>query len=411
MTDERNDHNMDRPGLLTRFRQDRPKLFQLVVTLLIIFVGITIFKVMMATKKEVARRDFRIPEPVVSVLKAEPSARKVVISGEGTVTPLRSIDLVPQVGGKVLYVSSALVDGGSFAKDDVLLRIDPVDYELAVKSAQARVKDLESKLQIMDEEAEIAVEEWRLSRDEENAGSPPPLVAKIPQLAAAEAALEAGRADLEKAGLNLERTSMKAPFDGIVSRKNIDLGQFVPVGAPLGSIFSTEAAEISVPLATEELSWLSIPGFTSDDEEGSPAMVYAEIAGQTLSWKATVMRAEGILDERTRMINVVVRIDQPYSARPPLAMGLFAKVEISGHEIENSVLLPRSAVHDNNSVWILEGEDRLRFRKVVLTRYEGDMALIESGIEFGDKVILTPIKVVTDSMQVRLRGRKGSAKR
>ncbi|MCK4538789.1 MAG: efflux RND transporter periplasmic adaptor subunit [Candidatus Krumholzibacteria bacterium] len=402
---------MDRPGLLTRFRQDRPKLFHLTAALFIILVGMTVFKVMMATKKEVVRRDFRIPAPVVSVLKAEPSPRKVIVSGEGTVSPLRSIDLVPQVGGKVIYISPALVDGGEFTENDILLKIDPIDYELAVKSAKARVKDLESKLQMMAEEAEIAVEEWRLSRDEENAGSPPPLVAKIPQLAAAEAALEAGLADLEKAGLNLERTSLKAPFGGIVSRKNIDLGQFVPVGMSLGSIFSTEAAEISVPLATEELRWLSIPGFTGDEVEGSPAVVYAEIAGQALRWKATVMRAEGILDERTRMINVVVRIDQPYSARPPLAMGLFARVEIYGHEIENSLLIPRSAIHDNDSVWILEGKDRLRFRKIVLARYEGDRALISSGIEPGEKIILTPLRVVTDSMQVRLRGGKGPAKR
>jgi RND family efflux transporter MFP subunit len=286
----------------------------------------------------------------------------------------------------------------------VLLRIDPVDYQLALTLAQARVKDSESKLKVAEEEAAVSREEWQLlyEADPQNKQIPA-LVAKEPQLAAAKAKLAADHADLQKAKLNLERTEIKAPFDGRVAEENVDIGQYVSTGQPLATLFSTNQAEIVVPFENEDLYWFHVPGFTPGNERGSVVSVSTRIAGRESFWPGRVVRAEGKLDERTRMINVVIRVDKPYETKPPLAAGLFVTVEIKGRTLENALMLPRSALRENNIVWVVDENGQLTFRKVSVARLTSDAVLVEGGLKDGEMVVVSSLKAVTDGMQVRFR--------
>ena len=374
------------------------------VVVVVIGLGVVGFLALTASKPQLKRTKPPVPVPIVRVAKIKTGPQAVTIRGEGTVRPLREIELVPQVGGKIVYVSPVMVDGGEFKKGDVLLHIDPLDYQLAVTLARAKVKDAESRLKVAEEEAASAIEEWRLiyrnSKDVDKA--PPALVAKEPQLAAARARLAADRADLQKAKLHLKRTELKAPFDGRVSDESVDIGQYVSVGRKLASLFSTRAAEIVIPLDDESLYWFDVPGFTPGNGDGSSVRVIARIAGRDLNWSGKIMRAEGKLDERTRMVNVVVRVEKPYATKPPLIAGLFATVEIKGHTLENAAVIPRSALRENNIVWIVDDSGQLIFRKVEVARLGTNQAILRSGLEDGDRVVTSGLKAVTDGMQVRI---------
>jgi RND family efflux transporter MFP subunit len=341
---------------------------------------------------------------MVSVARIKARPQVVIIRGEGTVRPLREIQLVPQVNGKVVFVSRALVNGGEFQKGDVLLRIDPVDYQLAVTLAQAWVKDSESKLKVAEEEAAVSREEWQLlyKADPKN-NQIPALVAKEPQLAASRAKLAADRADLQKAKLHLERTEIKAPFDGRVDEENVDIGQYVATGQALATLFSINQAEIVVPFEDEDLYWFHVPGFTPGDESGSVVSVSTRVAGRESFWPGRVVRAEGKLDERTRMINVVIRVNKPYETKPPLAAGLFVTVEIKGRTLENAVMLPRAALRENNVVWVVDKNGQLTFRKVSVARLTTDAVLLDGGLKGGEMVVISSLKAVTDGMKVRFR--------
>ena len=359
--------------------------------------------VLTASKAELKKRRSSAPIPLVRTIRVTAGPHSVTIQGEGTVRPLQEIQLVPEVDGKVVYMSPALVDGGEFSKGDTLLRIDPVDYQLAVTLAEAKVKDAESNLQLAAEEAAAAEEEWRMlySGNSEADPEPPPLVAKEPQLAAAQARLEADKADLRKAQLNLERTELIAPFDGRVSQENVDLGQYVSPGQSLATLYSTEAAEIVIPLEHESLFWFHVPGFTEGEGSGSPARVRAAIGGREMSWAGEVVRAEGKLDERTRMINVIVLVDKPFATRPPLAMGLFVTIEIEGQHLPKAAVLPRPVLHEDNVVWVIDEDDRLRFRNVDVARVQGDEVIVASGLKDGERIVITPLRAVTDGMAIR----------
>lgn len=381
----------------------KKRLLQIIVTLVLLALGVFGMQTITASRQEVKRRKPPTPAPTVRVMDVRTKSHRVIIEGEGTVRPLDEIRLVPQVGGKVISVSPALVNGGRFSKGDVLLRIDPVDYQLALALAEAKVKDGESRLQIAQEESAAAKEEWRINHPGGSTKNldPPPLVAKEPQLAAAHAMLEAYRADLKKARLSLERTILKAPFDGRVSQENVGVEQFISPGQVLATLYSTEAVEVVVPLEDRDTFWFHIPGFSPGRGPGAAAEVLAQMTGRAISFDGRVVRAEGQIDPKTRMFPVVVRVERPYAKRPPLAVGLFVTVHIKGSVLPESVLIPRSSLHQDNIVWIVDQDGHLRFQKVKVARYQGTRVLIRNGLKTGDHIVISPMEAVTDGMTVR----------
>jgi multidrug efflux pump subunit AcrA (membrane-fusion protein) len=171
----------------------------------------------------------------------------------------------------------------------------------------------------------------------------------------------------------------------------------------VATLFSTKAAEIVVPLEDESLFWIDVPGFTTDRGPGADVIVSARFAGQDVRWQGRVVRAEGKLDERTRLVEVVVRVDSPYATRPPLAVGLFVTVEIIGKRLEQAAVIPRPALRADDMVWIVDRDGRLSFRKVKVARLTADTALIESGLKNGDLVVTSGLKAVTEGMRVRFK--------
>lgn len=374
------------------------KIVHVLLALAVLVVGIAGLKALLASKKEMKKTVPPPPIPVVRTMAVKMKAHEVVLLGQGTVAPEKEIQVVPQVAGKIVRVSDALVNGGAFQKGDLLLAIDPADYEIAVTLAEARLKDAESKFQLAEEEAASARWEWRQFNPE---GEPPPLVAKEPQLAAARALLAAERANLEKARLDLSRTRIHAPFSGRVAQESADVGQYVSPGQVLANIYSIEAAEISVPMEGKDLFWFHVPGFTPGDGPGAAAIVKGSIAGKAVTMEGVVVRSEGRLDAATRMVKVIVRVENPYDRLPPLANGLFVQVEIQGRRIENAAPIPRAAVRAGGTVWVVNPEGILSFRNIEIARYDTDSALVTGGLVDGEEIVISPIKAVSDGMKVR----------
>jgi len=383
--------------------EKKNRLLKFVVPVFLVAIGVVGFRALTASKTPPAKRTPPVPVHLVRVQEIETGPQQMIIPAQGTVKPLREIQLLPQVSGKVVSVSSSMVDGGEFEKGDLLISIDPEDYQLALALAESQVSSAESQLKLMEEEAAVAKEEWQEAYEDaaESPLQPPPLVAKEPQLKAARARLAADRANMKRALLNLERTKLYAPFSGRVSNKRVDIGQYIAPGQALATLYSTEMAEIVLPMENEALYWFHVPGLTPGDAAGSQADVIADMAGRTRTWEGTVVRAEGKLDERTRMINVIVRVDKPYAQKPPLAVGLFVAVRINGLTVPNGAVVPRSALHADQTAWVLDG-GRLRFRKVNVARYVGDQAVVTEGLADGDQLIVTLLDTATDGMKVRV---------
>lgn len=417
-----------------------------VVALIVVVVGLVGFKVLKSSKDDLGRQKPEAPLPMVRVVPVRVGPVDMVLTGNGTAQALTESHIVPQVSGQVVRMSDSFVNGGAFKKGERMLTIEPRDYEIAVTLAGASVKDAESSYEMAQQESQAARREWQRIHPDQPV---PSLVAKEPQLAAALANLEAKQASLEKARLNLERTHIVAPFACRISAESVDVGQYVSPGQVLATIYAVDAAEIVMPMDDDDLQWFAVPGFTTEAETGAAVAVRARVAGRDMSWPGRVVRAEGTISEQTRMVNVVVRVDDPYATQPPLAVGQFVTVDISGGALSHATVIPRAALHGAKTVWVIEPIEtspadqpddmldtmpdknqrdkkplenpdekpddgrvvgRIHFRTVDVARMDERGVVVRGGLKDGEVVMISPLKGATDGMKVRFVHTKNRSK-
>jgi len=376
------------------------KLKRVGLPLLILAIGIVIAFVLVSSRKTPPRTRQPYLGPLVDGMTVHPVDHSVMVHGDGTVRARVRVNLIPQVAGRIVTVHPALAAGGFFHAGEALVVIDPRDYEAAVQRADAAVQQAKVQLERDEAEARVARQEWERIHPGEEPSSP--LVLHIPQVEQAKAQLEAARADLATARLNLERTRLSLPFDGRVVSKSADVGQYVSPGQPVATVYGSHVMEIPVPLRDAELGWFDVPAADARDSRGSSVTVSAQFAGKSHRWRGHVARTEGEVDLATRMVHVVVEVDEPFADETaPLVPGMFVHVAIAGKTLENAFVIPRHAVHDGGTVWVVRG-GQLRFVPVTVARYEGGSALVTDGLADGDVVVTSQLEVVTDGMKVRV---------
>jgi RND family efflux transporter MFP subunit len=380
-----------------------------VLPLGILILGFVGAVLMIKLRPEPPRRPAVTVRPVVRVVAVDGGQPAVTVRGYGTVRARQRVQITPQVSGTVVGKSPDLETGGAFAEDDILLNIDDTDYALAVRTAEAAVARAEYELARAEQEAEIARREWEEIQAAAGDGRrirPNPLVLHAPQLKLAQAELASAQAALARAELDLDRCAIAAPFDGRVIAESVDVGQYVRAGNPVGEIYATAHPEVTVPLDDADLAFFDAPA----DGAGAPAEIVAEFAGREHVWHGHVTRIAGALDERTRMVDVVVAVDDDPAAageRPALLEGLFVEVRILGRRLPGAVALPRAALREGDVVWLVGDDDMIDIRPVTVTRKDHDTVLVGAGLEAGQRVIVSNLEVVTEGMTVRVAGAAG----
>ena len=361
---------------------------------------------LVSSRSQVQTQTPEVPPPLIRAQLVTTQDLQLTVSAQGSVTPRTESTLISQVAGQIISVSPAFNSGGFFESGDILLTIDPRDYEVAVARARVQVAQAELRLAREEEESKIARQEWeRLGK-----GQPTSLVLREPQLAEATASLESARALLEQAELNLERTKIRALFAGRVRTKNADVGQYVNPGVPLARIYAVDYVEVRLPIPDDQLGYLDLPfNFRGETEHalGPEVLLHATFAGNPYTWTGRIVRMEGEIDARSRMIHLVARVEDPYGKgedpnRPPLAVGLFVQAEILGQTVRNIVILPRSALRGSDQILVVENGERLRFRTVDVLRADEERAIIASGLSTGEQICLSSLDAVVDGMRVRV---------
>ena len=379
--------------------------FQILLPVAIIVAAALGARTMVDLRPDAPTRPPMVIIPQVRVVEVELTEVTLTVKSQGTVEPRTQSQLVPEVSGRIIEVSPSFVAGGFFEAGDVLFKTDPHDYEQALVQRNAEVES--ARLHIAQEEAEAEVAQW--GWDRVGTGQARSLTLREPQIASAKAELAAAKANLETAQRNLERTEVRAPFSGRVRQKNVDVGQFVTVGAPVARINAVDAAEVRLPLPNEDLAYLDLPlnyRGESGRIRGPAVTLRAEFAGRIHEWQGRIVRTEGEIDPQTRMVHVVAEVQNPYGrgpdpTRPPLAAGMFVEAEIVGRTVEHVAIVPRAALRGPSQVLVVDVNSRLRFRDVEVLRATTNELFILGGLETGDRVNVSPVEAVSDGMEVR----------
>ncbi len=384
--------------------------------LLLVAGSLAIAALLVISRPESVIEPARTIVPTVDVAEVVLQDLRIPVQAQGTVTPHRDTTLVAEVSGRIVDVSPNYNAGGYVASGDVLARIDDRDYQAAMLRARAQVETAEANLAQEKGRAEVARREWekldnRSLRSEEATD----LYLRKPQLEQAEAQLLSAQADLRKAEDDLERTVIRAPYDALIQEKHSDLGKYVGPGTSIARVFAVDFAEVRLAIPQGKLSYLELPGVSGFElDQAPPVDLYTDIGGTVTHWTAHLDRTEAALDERSRVLFTVARIDDPYALEvgnhAPLRVGTFVKANVIGKVIKNLVVLPRHVVRAGNLVWIVDEQNTLRNRQVTTLSAGGDEIYVSSGLQNGDLVSLTLLSDALPGMKVNI-GERSSTRR
>lgn len=334
--------------------------------------------------------------PVVDVVDIEHQSHQLNLSSYGIVKPKQQTQLVAEVSGRLVHLADNFVAGKFVKKGELLAQIEPADYQADLIQAEANLAQARAQLQEEIARGRVAEKEWKGAID----GIPPELGLRKPQLAKEQANVRSAEATLERARRNLERTGIRAPFDGIISARSVDLGQYINVSLNLGMINGTDVAEIRLPVPPHELVFLE------SHNQGDVTLTY-EVGEQQFHWQAQLVRSEGEINPDNRMIYLVAEVNDPYNLtkhhQQALPYGAFVNASIAGITMDGLVNLPRHAVRSQR-VTVVKSDNTIELRTVEVVRSDLERVYIRTELAQGERLSLTALNGVDNGRKVKVFG-------
>lgn len=374
-------------------------------------------------------------------------------TGYGVAQAGRVWEAVAEVKGIVLSVFPHLKSGVHVKANDILIRIDPTEYELTVARLEAGVEKTQAEIKELsgDEEntkrllaveqrslalARLSLERKRgalkrnaISHDEVDVEERNFLLQKktvqelenslslIPsKREALHAALAVNQADLQQAGIDLAKTTIRAPFDCRLGDVNIETGQFVRADQSLFKAQSTAVTEVEARFQADTLRNLLSGRQRTSFQPGLDTAAFKQLFHEvkvlislqsgdwSAQWEARIDRVREAVDVKTREIKVVAAVDHPYDkavlgVRPPLTSGMFCEVELRAPMRPKSIILPRSALH-KNSVFVIDEQHRLQKKQVLVDFAQSEFIVIKSGLSGNETIVVSDPSPAITGMRV-----------
>lgn len=326
------------------------------------------------------------------------------IQAMGTVQPSQDIVLSPRVGGEIIERSENFTPGGYVEEGEVLIQIDPADYENELQQRRNDLRQAETDLTIEMGRQNVAREDYELL-DDSLANENRSLVLREPQLNAARSTVEAAEAAVKQAELNLQRTTIRAPFNAYILSRNVNVGSQVSVGDELARLVGFDNYWVQATLPLNHLRWIDIP---QNGAGGSPVTIHNSSAWQDGEHReGTLYRLIGALDNQTRLARVLINVPDPHGYQsgnmdqPRLMIDSFVEANIRARELEDVIRVDRDYIRQNDTIWVME-DDTLRIRDANIMFRDASYAYISEGLQDGDQVVTTNLTTVVDGAPLRL---------
>ncbi len=384
-------------------------ILQLVLSLVVLICGVVLAMWLLQTSPKAKPQKKGQNGVLVEVNTLTAVSERIHLSALGTVQPALEVKLHARVSGEILAMSENVIPGGYVKKGEVLFQLDPIDYEIIAKQLASQVQKAEYDLELERGNQLVARKEFELLgekvRPEEKN-----LILRQPQLKILTAALETARAKYEKVQLDIARTSVKAPFNGVIQSRSVNIGSQITVSTPLVTLVGTDEFWVAVALPVRKLRWLMVPG-DNNGRSSSVTITSDSNWGEGVARKGQVVRLAADLEEKGRMAKLLVSVKDPLLLQgeeadaPPLLIGSYVQVEIAGKQLKNAVMISRKHLRDGNAVWLMDAAKTLKIRRVDILYKDHDRVYI-TGVREGEKIIISDLSVAVEGMVVRLQGDK-----
>ena len=396
------------------------RVLRILLPIVVLVAAVAAARALMLAKPEVAARPQAKRELPVMVLRAQPAAHPIELQGLGEVKPVHRLVMQSEVTGRVIERSAALLPGGLLMRGEPLIRVDGRDHATVVAAQTAAVEQATAALVEERGRKQVAEYEWQTSAQQlgEDARK---FALRETHARSVEASVSSARSQLDKARRDLAKTQVKVPFDALVLDAGVELGQLVTPAAALATVVAIDRYWVEVAVPVSQLVHFEIPGVNvAPGGKGSPARVLLDAgAGVVIERSGFVERLLGQVDAKGRMARLLVAVDDPLglaaaraiaeapeTAKPratlPLLLGSFVRVRIDGAPLLDTTELPRVALVDDDSVWLVV-DDKLARREVEVAWRTADTVLVR-GLRAGEAVVTTPLASPTEGMVVRIEG-------
>jgi len=389
------------------------KIFSVMGPVLVVFAGFAVIGGLVATRPKAEQKEpsKNVPSVTINTLASENPLASFVATGQ--VIPAQSIVVNPQVSGKITQISKNLQPGGRLKRGDFIAQIDKRDYQLALAQSKANAESARVQLAIEKAQQNVAQKDWsekelnRLGNSEARA-----LALKEPQVQRAQMAYSGADSAVKRAELALGRTTLVAPFNCIVQSEAIDIGQVVGPQSRVATLIGTDSFWVKVAIPVSHLNRLQIPGLNSD-KGGEVEVIHTAENGLKTSKQGNLIRYLGELDKTGHMAQVLIQIPDPLGLKSkdtfPLLAGARVSVRFTGKAIENVFKIPRIALHTNDSVYLLNKDNRLT-KKTIETVWRDENTIWTRSLSSGDRLITSPIALPVEGMQLsEQKSTKGAA--
>ena len=429
------------------------RVFQIALPLVILAITAIVVTYILSNPNKPKTRKVERPLVYVETIPAKKENFSVLIETQGEVKARVYSKIIPEVSGRITFVSDNFFTGKFFKKGETLLQVDPRDYEIALSKAKADLIKAETEfeqekirtqnfktaiingqnvlqsniLTFKEEEArgQQALTDWKKLGHK---GEPGELVLRKPQLKAAQAAVESAKADIEKAErdlglvdallknsqaaidsakaevrqkeINLERCTIKAPFNGRILSKSVDLGQYISPGTNVADIYGIDAVEVRLPISTKELQYMNLPDDSPNADSHKAEVLFSLQNGtEKNEWKGFLDRTESTMDSKSRQHYVIGQVQNPFSGKRSLKPGVFVKAAISGKTIPDIYVVPISAVRESSYLWVVNKKSELQKKPVSIVWRNLKIAALR-GLEPGDKICKTSLTFARNGLVV-----------
>lgn len=404
-----------------------------VLPLLVLIAGIAGARLLIATKPEAEQKPRVERGLLVEARSVAPGDHRAVVQADGTVVAAYSVDLAPEISGRVVWKNPELTIGGLVRKGEVLVKLDPSDYRISVAQQEAAVERAQAEVELERGRKNVAEAEWKMFGSG-GEGTGAAIAQRDPQMRSARLGLDTAAQGLGRAKLQLARTILRAPFDAVVRENLTEVGKMVSAGQRLATIVDTTVFMVAVALPVEDLQWLKVPGtnvpllteaqidaaMRAEDrvaafgELSTVAQVRQKVGDGEILRDGVATRLLGELDPVGRMARLLVAIHDPLGRDRadtpegveglPLLLGSYVHVDLFGGIVPDAIRLPRSVLRDGNHVYVITPDSTLDIREVEIGRKQGTDVLVTGGLRGGERIVTSAMPAAVQGMALRVVG-------
>jgi RND family efflux transporter MFP subunit len=356
------------------------------------------------------------PVPMVKTITVQASREHVVFEAAGVVIPAQKVELQSEVEGRIIEQNPELVPGGIVGKGELLVQIEPLDYRLQVSEREAELATARYELEVEEGRQIIAKEEWRILEQEFPGDQVSKhLALREPHLENSHARLEAAESRLAAAKLAEKRTTIRAPFSGLVLEESVEKGQFIGRQAVIASLVATDQFWVQATVPLSLLDRLQFPD--KAEGEGSTAQIVLDkgYGGRPTVREGRLFKLLPDIDPKSRMARLLVEIQDPFNLCQPqdnekqrgkILLGSYVKVRINAGELSGVYVVPRAALREDDHLWLLTADGVLDIRKVKVLWRRIDEVLVTAEEALDEPIVISRLVSPVSGMRIREDGRR-----